>query len=183
MRTRLLIPGWGGSGPDHWQTRWERDLRGARKVELPGWFEPAPGPWIEATDRAVVRASAASGQPPIIIAHSLGCVAVAAWAARHRRPIAAAMLVAPCDCEDPRASAALRAFAPMPRVRLPFPTRVVVSDDDPYITVAAVTALAAAWGAALTLVAGAGHLNAASGHGAWPEGQALLRAHLAAAAA
>ena len=183
MRARLIIPGWGGSGPEHWQSRWLTQLAGARRVELPDALTPTPAPWIDAIDRAVVRALAQTGQPPVLIAHSLGCVAVAAWAAQHRRPIAGAMLVAPCDCEHATASAALRGFAPMPRGRLPFSTLVVGSDDDPYIAPARTAELAAAWGAELELIAGAGHINAASGHGDWPEGLALLRRRVSARAA
>ncbi|MBK9031471.1 MAG: alpha/beta hydrolase [Myxococcales bacterium] len=175
MRTRLFIPGWGGSGPDHWQTRWQAQLRGARRVELPAVFAPERDPWIEAIDRAVVRALAQTGQPPVLIAHSLGCIAVAAWAEGHARPIAGAMLVAPPDCEHASATAALRGFAPMPRSPLRFPTLVVTSDDDPYIEAARAVALAADWGAEFEVVPGAGHINAASGHGDWPEGLALLR--------
>lgn len=175
VRARLIIPGWGGSGPDHWQSRWQATLPGARRVELPAVFAPERAAWIEAIDRAVVRALATSGQPPVLIAHSLGAVAVAAWAAARVRPVAAALLVAPCDCEQASASAALRGFAPMPRARLPFPSQVVVSDDDPYIDGGVAAALAAAWGAALTVIPGAGHLNTASGHGDWPQGLTLLR--------
>ncbi|HKU44709.1 MAG TPA: alpha/beta hydrolase, partial [Polyangiales bacterium] len=32
----LIIPGLGGSGPQHWQTRWEQ-LHGYRRVEQREW--------------------------------------------------------------------------------------------------------------------------------------------------
>ncbi|HYD14828.1 MAG TPA: alpha/beta hydrolase, partial [Hyphomicrobium sp.] len=28
----LIVPGWSSSGPDHWQSRWERTLKTARRV-------------------------------------------------------------------------------------------------------------------------------------------------------
>jgi hypothetical protein len=62
----------------------------------------------------------------------------------------------------------------MPLVRLPFPSIVVASTDDPYVTVDRATAFATAWGSRLTLVERAGHLNSASGLGDWPLGYALL---------
>jgi predicted alpha/beta hydrolase family esterase len=62
----------------------------------------------------------------------------------------------------------------MPLVRLPFPSVVVASSDDPYVTVERATTFATAWGSALKLVEGAGHLNSASGLGEWPAGYALL---------
>ena len=33
----LIVPGWQGSGPDHWQSRWERSLSTARRVQQADW--------------------------------------------------------------------------------------------------------------------------------------------------
>ena len=33
MTRYLILPGWQGSGPDHWQTHWQRLLPDARRVE------------------------------------------------------------------------------------------------------------------------------------------------------
>ena len=71
MRPRVFIPGWGGSGPDHWQTVWQGQQRGARRVELPDWFNPEPDLFVAAIDRTVREVVAATGQPPVLIAHSL----------------------------------------------------------------------------------------------------------------
>lgn len=172
---RLFVPGWGGSGPDHWQTRWQARFRGARRVEMPDWFAPERGPWIAALDGAIAAVSADHDRPPLLIAHSLGCIAVAAWASQHQRAIAGALLVAPADPERADAADVVRGFGPAPLARLPFPSLVVVADDDPYVTVERATSFAAAWGSALELVPGAGHINTASGHGDWPEGLTLLR--------
>jgi uncharacterized protein len=59
-------------------------------------------------------------------------------------------------------------------VRLPFPSVVVASTDDPYVSVARATEFAEAWGSRLTLIGDAGHINGASGHGPWPDGEAML---------
>ena len=175
MLPRVFVPGWGGSGPDHWQTRWQARTRGARRVEMPDWLAPDRTAWIAALERTVRAVGATHQRPPLLIAHSLGCVAVAAWAAQHRHPIAGALLVAPADLDRPTANPALRGFAPTPWGRLPFPSLVVVSDNDPHVSVDRARAFAAAWGSALELVPGAGHINVASGHGDWPEGLVLLR--------
>lgn len=175
MRPRLFVPGWGGSGPDHWQSRWQRQLRGSRRVEMPDWLSPDRAGWIAALDRTVRDTITDTGVAPILVAHSLGCITIAAWAELHHRPIAGALLVAPADPDGATASAALRAFAPVPQARLLFPSRVVVSDGDPYITLDRATALAAAWGSELEILPGAGHINVASGHGDWPQGLAMLR--------
>ena len=38
----LLLPGWQGSGPDHWQSRWEQ-LHGHLRVEQHDWQRPLRG--------------------------------------------------------------------------------------------------------------------------------------------
>jgi predicted alpha/beta hydrolase family esterase len=71
-------------------------------------------------------------------------------------------------------------FAPVPLEPLPFASIVVSSDNDPYVALDRAREYAAAWGSTLHVLPGAGHINAASGHGPWPEGFALLdslRAH------
>ncbi|MEZ4402950.1 MAG: alpha/beta hydrolase [Kofleriaceae bacterium] len=182
MRPRIFVPGWGGSGPDHWQTRWQAQLRGARRVEMPDWFSPERGPWIAAIERTVAATTRDVGQPPVLIAHSLGCIAVAAWAEVCPRLVAGALLVAPPDLDAPGTTAELRSFGPIPQRRLPFPSKLIVSDNDPYISAARAARLAAAWGSDLDVVPGAGHLNVASGHGDWPEGLLMLRQLVASAA-
>jgi predicted alpha/beta hydrolase family esterase len=166
----LFIPGWASSGPGHWQTLWEARLRGARRVEMPDWLRPEPTAWVRALDHAI----AATPAPPVLVAHSLGCIAIAHWAATWRRPVAAALLVAPADVEREACPAALRAWAPIPAARLPFPTTLVAADDDPYVALDRARGFADAWGSRFELVENGRHLNVASGHGEWPRGAALL---------
>ncbi len=171
MPPYLIIPGWTGSGPDHWQSRWERELVGATRVEMPDWHAPQRADWMEALDRAV----GALAEAPILIAHSLGCLAVAHWAVRSTHRVRAALLVAPADVERASSPPALRGFAPVPRGRLRFPSRVVASDDDPFVTLPRGRQIALEWGSDLSVLDGAGHINTESGHGPWPAGLALLR--------
>jgi hypothetical protein len=164
----VIVPGIDGSGPDHWQSRWEADL-GDRAVRIApaSWSEPEVGDWVAAIGRV-----AEPGM--IVVAHSLGCLAVAHWlgdAASAR--IGAVMLVAPPDAGGSSFPPIASPFA-LPARRLPVPAMVVASDDDPYADLAAVTALAGAWGAELVVIPGAGHLNTASGLDDWPHGRALL---------
>jgi predicted alpha/beta hydrolase family esterase len=42
----LIIPGYTNSGPDHWQSRWERQLSTARRVEQANWDEPKRAEWV-----------------------------------------------------------------------------------------------------------------------------------------
>ena len=62
----------------------------------------------------------------------------------------------------------------MPLERLPFPSVVVASRDDRYISVEQAQAYAHAWGSRIVDVGAIGHISAASGLGDWPAGDALL---------
>jgi serine hydrolase len=169
--TVLIIPGLGGSGPDHWQTHWERTIPSARRVEQADWNRPDLSTWLARLADAVE-----SVQGAVLVAHSLGCALVAHLAAeRPDLPIEAALLVAPADVDSARHTPAhLRSFAPMPLVRFPFRSFVVASTNDPYMTIDRARALAAAWRAVLFDVGAQGHINADAGFGPWPAGEGLL---------
>jgi predicted alpha/beta hydrolase family esterase len=167
----LIIPGLGGSGPDHWQSRWQARLTSAHRVEQADWDRPHRAGWIARLDEAVISAT----QPPILVAHSLSCALVACWAATCARRVHAALLVAPADVEsDAYTPPEAHVFRPLPMTRLPFRTIVVASRDDPYVAFDRATAMAKAWGAELVDGGDAGHVHPASGYGEWPEGERLL---------
>src|SRR4051795_2114 len=69
----LMVPGIGGSGPDHWQTRWERQLSTARRVEQASFDDPKRSEWVARIVTEVERAT----RPVVLVAHSLGVAAVA----------------------------------------------------------------------------------------------------------
>ncbi len=171
MTRYLIIPGWTGSGPDHWQSHWEHELPRASRVEMPDWDTPRRADWVRALDTAV----RSTEEPPILIAHSLGCVAVAHWAAISSQRVRGALLVAPADLDREACPPVLREFAPLPRARLRFRSHVVASDDDPYTTLPRANQIASDWGSELTILHRAGHINTESGHGRWAEGHTLLR--------
>jgi len=170
MTRYLTIPGWSGSGPGHWQSHWEHDLANASRVEMPDWFQPRRADWVAAIDAAVLAAP----EPPILIAHSLGCHAVAHWAERSTQRVRGALLVAPPDLERKACPPALRDFAPVSRAKLRFASRVVASDNDPYGALPAVIQMAFDWGSEVTVLESAGHINSDSGFGRWPEGRGWL---------
>lgn len=173
----LIIPGLGGSGPQHWQTRWESLYPQTLRVAQRDWDHPDRDDWRTALESAI----AAAPEPVVLVAHSLGCALVAHLASRPSAlRIAAALLVAPADVDSPeRTPPETRSFAPMPTAPLPFPSTVVASGDDPYVTLARARVFAAAWGATFVDAGRKGHLNAGSGLGDWPEGRRQLEALLA----
>lgn len=164
----LIVPGWGNSGPDHWQTRWQTRLSTARRVEQAEWERPMLDAWVEALCDAV----AAAVRPVVLVAHSLGVTTVAHAAGRFETGrVAGAFLVAPPSAGFLSATGALDpAFAGFPRDRLPFPSVLVASSSDVHCGFDEATRLAADWGSELIDAGDAGHINAASGHGPWPEG-------------
>jgi len=173
MRPILIVPGYTNSGPGHWQSLWEAAMPTARRVQMPSWEHPRRIEWAAALDEAIARAGD-TGETPLLVAHSLGCLAVVHWALDGGQPVHGALLVAPPDVERPDTLEILRDFAPIPRFGLPFPSRVVASSDDPYVSIDRARAFAEAWGSDFTDLGPRGHVNTASGFGEWPRGEALL---------
>lgn len=169
----LILPGWLNSGPGHWQTRWEA-LHGFERVEQADWEWPRRGDWMARLDEVLL----ADLRPAWLVAHSLGCHLVAAWAAhsRHTAQVRGALLVAPPDVERADMPPQLHNWRPAVRRRLPFAATVLYSDDDPYGAPDRARAHAAEWGAQAASMGAAGHINGESGLGDWPAGLAHLRA-------
>ncbi len=170
----LIVPGWQGSPDDHWQSHWHQSLPNSARVEQADWLTPRREDWVAALEQAI----AVDESPVILIAHSLGCITVAHWAAQASpallRRVRGALLVAPADVERPACAPALRNFAPIPQDLLPFPSQVVTSDDDPAVSAPRAMHLARAWGAEAGILGGAGHINVKSGHRRWEQGFAYL---------
>lgn len=168
----LLLPGWQNSGPGHWQTLWEQQ-HGFVRVEQHDWMRPLRGDWNARLEEVLLAQPA----PVWLVAHSLGCALVAAWAAHSRNTacVRGALLVAPPELERDDLRVVLPGWAPVARQVLPFPSVLVASSDDPYGSLAHAQALAQAWGSRLVEAGPHGHLNAESGLGDWPEGLALLQ--------
>lgn len=170
----LTIPGLGNSGPDHWQSVWETERADCERIDLGLWNDPDRNVWIDRLDRAVGRASA----PVILVAHSLGCLALVWWA-KFTGEVAAdairgALLVAPPDVDREGACRQIGRFAPAPKLPLPFPAVLVASHTDPYASFERSAELAGDWRCRLVDAGDAGHINAATKLGSWPAGQALL---------
>lgn len=175
MTEIILLPGYGNSGPDHWQSHWERRERAIRRFRPTDWDRPDLDDWIRALDRSIAE----TRLRVVLVAHSLSCLLVPHWAGRagvrsHR--VAGAFLVAPPDPAAAVFPPEAAGFAPVPMVRLPFPALVVASPDDPYGSVLHARTCARAWGAGFVEADARGHINAASGIGLWVEGIRLLDA-------
>jgi predicted alpha/beta hydrolase family esterase len=174
----VIVPGINGSGPGHWQSIWQ-DAWGpaASRIGPSSWDEPDLADWCLALDRAVRQHQPAE---VVLVAHSLGCLAVGHWLRQGRPGIRGAFLVAPPDAAGPNFPAAeAPSFTALKAAPLTVPGLVVSSDDDPYCRPQGAQHLAAGWGAGHVSIGTAGHINTASGLGAWEAGRALLDAFTA----
>ena len=142
----------------------------ARFVEQADWDKPEREAWIG----AIVAACEAAERPVLLIAHSLGVIALA-HAAERLRPeqIKGAFLVGPPSDKALLAVGAAD-FAPAPTAPLPFPSLLVASRDDPYGDFEESKRKALAWGSRLYDAGASGHINIGCGHGPWPEGAMRL---------
>lgn len=170
----LILPGLGSSGPQHWQSHWERIDPTCLRVQQAEWDAPRCSDWVATLDATV----ASLDTDAVLVSHSSSCALVAHWVTAARpdelEKIRGALLVAPSDPEGPNYPAGPSGFAPVPLVQLPFPSIVVASTDDIYVDLETARRYAAAWGSELVVVGAAGHINSASNLGPWPEGYALL---------
>ena len=167
----LILPGWQGSGPAHWQSRWER-THGYTRVEQHDWMRPLRGDWISRLEDVLLSCD----EPAVLVAHSLGCQHVAAWAAHSRNThrVKGALLVAPPDVERDDVRALLPSWSPVARIRLPFQTRLFASSNDPFCSLERAREFASAWDTEVIDVGPRGHLNADSGLGDWPQAHEQL---------
>ena len=172
-RSVLIIPGLGDSGPQHWQSLWEASHPEYCRVRQTEWERPRCSDWVSNLKAAI----SAANQPVVLVAHSMGCIAVIHWVAitgNANNRVAAALLVSPPDVEAETIPVGPTGFAPCPLIRLPFKSIVVASTDDPFATLERAKIFAGAWGSELVILESAGHINAVSGHGPWPVGERLL---------
>jgi predicted alpha/beta hydrolase family esterase len=172
-----LLPGWLNSDPGHWQSRWEQ-LFGHTRVEQSNWEWPLRGDWMMRLEETLLADDRLLDEPAVLVAHSLGCQLITAWAAhsQHTRRVRGALMVAPPDTERADTPPQLHGWRPIVRQRLPFAATVVISSDDPFCAPERAEAMAQDWGARVVPLGAHGHINTASGLGAWPEGQGLLQA-------
>jgi uncharacterized protein len=172
----LVLPGWRGSGPTHWQHQWEAAFPALRRVQQADWDQPVFADWLPPLRDAVGRAT----RPVVIIGHSLGTSLTMLFSLRDGAPdlvarIAGAFLVAPTD-RDMRDGipGGPVGFGPMILKPFPFRSMVVASDDDEYVSIERARVFARAWGSRLIEIGARGHIGSEADLGLWPEGLVLF---------
>lgn len=184
--TILIVPGLRDHVEAHWQTHLERRLPNARSVAPLEADKLSRAARVAALDAALAEIDG----PVILVAHSAGVMITVHWARQATRKIHGALLAAPADLESPMpagypAPDAIDAngWTPIPTERLPFPSIVAASRNDPLARFERVEALAAGWGGKLVDLGEVGHLNPASGYGEWRDAERLIEEVVALGAA
>jgi uncharacterized protein len=171
MTTYLIIPGLGNSGPEHWQTFFEQSEKNFIRIQQKEWDAPDCADWVTTIDKCMDDYDPSS---VILIGHSLGCTTIAHWAKESGKKIKGALLVAPSDIENPVYTFPASGFAPIPLDFINFPTIVVASMDDPWVTMERAKYFANHWGSECINIGNAGHINTNSGYGKWEQGLEIL---------
>jgi len=169
----LTVPGVTNSSLQHWQSLWEKEFpEKFQRIEQKEWNTPICADWLEKIEADVQKATP---ETVVLVAHSLGCTAVAHWARKFGTRIKGALLVAPSDCEAATYNFDTKGFTPIPLEKLPFVSLVVASTDDEYVSLERARQFADAWGSEFVNVGAKGHINFGAGFGEWNEGLELLK--------
>jgi uncharacterized protein len=165
MTTALVVPGLNGSGPDHWQTWFERQIPDCVRVLQDDWGAPDLPRWSARLRRALSRVPGRA----FIVAHSFGCLAAVQTAFDYDERVAGLMLVAPAD---PDRFGVARVVPARP---LGVPVVVVASTNDPWMAFRRAAEWAEDWNAEIINLGAAGHINVEAGFGPWPNGLRIYR--------
>ncbi|NPU93035.1 MAG: alpha/beta hydrolase [Gammaproteobacteria bacterium] len=182
--TVLVVPGFHGSGPSHWQSWLETQLPEARRVGGIDWEQPVLADWALAIRDEIDAATGAVW----IVAHSFGCLASIVAMADRTEKVAGAILVAPADPNrfspvgvrdqnrfERRSSAVHSVKSLLPDWPLSVMGLVVASSTDPWMAQSDAREWARRWGFVFHDAGDAGHINVESGHGPWPLVHNLLQ--------
>lgn len=172
MTNYFIIPGLGNSGPDHWQTWFEKSGKNFQRINQKEWEAPDGNDWISTIDNVISNYDPAT---VVLIGHSLGCVTIIKWATHYHKKIKGALLVAPSDIENPVYTFPATGFTPIPTERINFNTIVVASADDPWVSLDRARYFSQCWGSEFIEIGKAGHINVSSGFGEWKQGLEILK--------
>jgi len=163
----VIVPGYKGSPKGHWQYWLQETLPNAITVQQKSWDFPQMDQWVEQLNDTIN----AIDEPIQIIGHSMGAITIAFWSKKYGNSgkIISAILVAPADSEDPFLPTDIIGFSPIPRSVLPFPSIVIGSHTDPYMSLPRAVQFANYWNSEFIDAGDAGHINIDSGFDVWPE--------------
>jgi predicted alpha/beta hydrolase family esterase len=173
-RSFLILHGYEGSGPEHWQSWLAERLRARGESvaypDLPDPYEPRLPAW-----RAALAAHLRAPHGELtVLAHSLACIL---WLHHCHEPVTADARVARVLLVAPPSPAGapepIRSFFPVALdaasvAAAATSTRLVCAADDPYCPEGAAAVYGEPLGIEVDVLDGAGHVNPDAGFGPWP---------------
>jgi len=168
----LILPGLGGSGENHWQSFWLKEINNSIKLIQDNWDKPKLDNWLSKLNDKILKLNS----PIILVAHSLAVSLVLHWANKYNNPnIKGALLVAPADVDSPdHTPEIIRGFSIMPISKLYFPSIVVASENDEFVSLDRAIYFSEQWGSDFINIGSKGHINSDSNLKSWKEGQLIL---------
>ena len=162
----VTVPGLHGSEDAHWQSWLERQFSRSLRVAQEDWDAPSLDRW----SRAVADLLTRERGPLVLAAHSYGCLATVHALIRSAPTIdvVGVLFVAPAS---PEKFASVGRFSAR---RLPVPSILVGSENDPWMPLTEARALARQLGCAFFNLGAAGHINTAAGFGPWPRAKYFI---------
>lgn len=172
MIHHLIVPGVGGSDEQHWQSWLQRQLPNSSRVEQ-DWQQPILQEWIEQWVAHVEQIQ----EPIQVIAHSFGCLTSLAALVQYpalQEKINNLILVAPANparfsstgFAQAEQASYLQYFE---QLRLELSSLMLISENDPWLALDDALHLAELWKFPYLNMGQVGHINVASGFGAFPQ--------------
>ncbi len=171
MTHTVIVPGVGGSEYAHWQSWLQRQLMSCSRVQQSDWNSPILQNWVaricQNSSPDSERYSNCGAQ--LWLSNHSGSLSIATQ--NCRRKIKNVVLVAPANParfgESGFAQHSQSNYsAYFQQLKLAVPTRLLISENDPWLSFADAQALAQAWQLTPINLGQVGHINVASGFGA-----------------
>ena len=168
----VIIPGLGGSDEDHWQSFWLKEFENSIRVVQNDWDKPILNDWLNKLNEEIIKLDS----PTILVAHSLAVSLVLHWVKKYNNPnIKGALLVAPADVDSPTHTPEIvRGFSAIPISKISFPSVVVASENDEFVSLQRAKYFSEQWGSEFINVGFKGHINSDSNLKNWKEGKNIL---------
>jgi uncharacterized protein len=166
-----LVPGLNNSGPEHWQSIWEKKY-GFERINQEEWDYPVYNEWEKNFIENLERDNKCG---TVLIAHSLGCLLTVKAMPKIRKYLKAVFLVAPPDPKDKQFPKFLASFGYLPEVQLEVPGMLVYSENDQYSSPMFCIQKGKQWGLETISVGRKGHINSESNIDDWSEGFNLFQ--------
>ena len=174
MTHTVIVPGVVGSEHNHWQSILQRQLMSScSRVQQSNWNLPILKDWVA----EFVKTVAPIKDDIQIVAHSFGCLTTVAALAQHpelNSKVKNLVLVAPANparfgeagfARDSQSD--YQAY--FHQLKILAPTHLIISENDPWLEFQDALQLAKAWNLNPVNLGQVGHINVASGFGAFPE--------------